>query len=138
MLTDWILSQRTNTFGHKPGAAQRKESNRSRGLLQPCLPELEGRVAAGQEQGSKDFVVRIKGKRMKKYLLNWNTGTVFQSIPFLLGSKHSVLLLTNIHMSLLKNLSCAHRGSLTRISQDSGVFLHSLTYPPPNNRQARC
>lgn len=68
MLTDWILSQRTNTSGHKPGAAQREESNRSRGLLKPCLSELEGRVAAGHEGGSKEFVAGVKGKRKKSLI----------------------------------------------------------------------
>lgn len=32
-LVNWILSQRTNTSGHKPGAAQREESQKSCGLL---------------------------------------------------------------------------------------------------------
>lgn len=52
LLTDWILSQRTNTSEHKLGAAQREESNRLHGLLQVCLlglkEVLEGGMKAAQ------------------------------------------------------------------------------------------
>lgn len=33
-LVNWVLSLGTNASGHKPGAAQREESQKARGLLQ--------------------------------------------------------------------------------------------------------